>query len=69
MKKPGASEKLLITILALILFSLPNLIESHSWQSIPVFFRSPAIQAFTVFLMAIVLEALPLPESQNPYLY
>ncbi|MCX5641923.1 MAG: permease [Candidatus Omnitrophica bacterium] len=59
MKKPGASEKLLITILALFLFSLPNLIESHSWQNIPVFFRSPAIQAFTVFLMAIVLEALP----------
>ncbi len=59
MKKPSKSEKLLITILALFLFSLPNLIESRSWQSIPVFFRSPAIQAFTVFLMAVVLEALP----------
>ena len=50
---------MLIAIIGLFCFALPNLIEERFWQNIPVFFRNPGIQTFTIFLLAIVLEALP----------
>ncbi len=49
----------MIIALLLLFFSLPNLIETRFWRQFPVFFRNPAIQTFTIILLAVVLEALP----------